>query len=189
MSTFEAVKSRPGHQSLPPHALFDLSRQPLAVEPPNPHTSHAPDHVHRSSAELDAHVKHKARANPQPAGAHLQKRATYDPRYLAQSEKPPQPNPLSWSSEYVLHPAIAAYQQAHPRRALVNFGPYILLQTLGEGEFGKVKLGIHKDYGEEVAVKLIRRGSVDNHLRLSKVEREIEVLKVCIDLAQSYAMC
>ncbi len=80
--------------------------------------------------------------------------------------------------EYTLHPSIAAYQTAHPRRALINFGPYILLQTLGEGEFGKVKLGVHQEYGEEVAVKLIRRGSVDNQVRLSKVEREIEVLKV-----------
>src|SRR5579859_6858810 len=30
------------------------------------------------------------------------------------------------------------------------FGPYLLLQTLGEGEFGKVKLGMHFDTGEEV---------------------------------------
>jgi protein-serine/threonine kinase len=82
------------------------------------------------------------------------------------------------SPEYTLHPSIAAYQQSHPRRQLINFGPYILLQTLGEGEFGKVKLGVHREYGEEVAIKLIRRGSVDNAVRLSKVEREIDVLKV-----------
>ena len=72
-----------------------------------------------------------------------------------------------------------AYQQAHPRRQIPRFGPYLLLRTLGEGEFGKVKLGLHSDWGEEVAVKLIRRGSVDNALRMSKVEREIDVLKVC----------
>lgn len=53
-----------------------------------------------------------------------------------------------------------------------------MLQTLGEGEFGKVKLGVHTVWGEEVAVKLIRRVSVDNNLRMSKVGREIEVLKV-----------
>ncbi|KAF9449086.1 Pkinase-domain-containing protein [Macrolepiota fuliginosa MF-IS2] len=66
---------------------------------------------------------------------------------------------------------------AHPRRTIPRFGPYLLLQTLGEGEFGKVKLGIHVQWGEEVAVKLIRRGNVDNAVRLSKVEREIEVLR------------
>lgn len=31
-----------------------------------------------------------------------------------------------------------------------KLGPYNLLQTLGEGEFGKVKLGIHSKTGEEV---------------------------------------
>ncbi|KAH7089316.1 Pkinase-domain-containing protein [Auriculariales sp. MPI-PUGE-AT-0066] len=76
------------------------------------------------------------------------------------------------------HPAAVAFQAAHPRRTIPRFGPYLLLQTIGEGEFGKVKLGLHQDYGEEVAVKLIRRGSVDNNVRMSKVEREIDVLKV-----------
>lgn len=74
-------------------------------------------------------------------------------------------------------PAAVAYAAAHPRRQIPKFGPYLLLQTLGEGEFGKVKLGLHMEYGEEVAVKLIRRGSVDNAVRFSKIEREIEVLR------------
>ncbi|KAJ3843034.1 CAMK/CAMKL/Kin4 protein kinase [Lentinula raphanica] len=75
------------------------------------------------------------------------------------------------------HPAAVAYASAHPRRTIPKFGPYLLLQTLGEGEFGKVKLGLHSTWGEEVAVKLIRRGNVDSALRMSKVEREIEVLR------------
>jgi hypothetical protein len=108
--------------------------------------------------------------------ANSRKRATYGgpPTHRTNTT----PSPPTMTPEYTLHPSIAAYQTAHPRRALINFGPYILLQTLGEGEFGKVKLGVHQEYGEEVAVKLIRRGSVDNQVRLSKVEREIEVLKV-----------
>lgn len=76
------------------------------------------------------------------------------------------------------HPAALAYASAHPRRTIPKFGPYLLLQTLGEGEFGKVKLGLHSTWGEEVAVKLIRRGNVDSAVRMSKVEREIEVLRV-----------
>ncbi|KAJ7468708.1 CAMK/CAMKL/Kin4 protein kinase [Mycena latifolia] len=75
------------------------------------------------------------------------------------------------------HPAAVAYAAAHPRRTIPKFGPYLLLQTLGEGEFGKVKLGLHSQWGEEVAVKLIRRGNVDSAVRMSKVEREIEVLR------------
>lgn len=46
------------------------------------------------------------------------------------------------------------YQLYHyhppPGRKPTVFGPYLLLQTLGEGEFGKVKLGIHIDSGQEV---------------------------------------
>ncbi|KAJ2925397.1 hypothetical protein H1R20_g11678, partial [Candolleomyces eurysporus] len=50
-----------------------------------------------------------------------------------------------------------------------------MLQTLGEGEFGRVKLGLHSQWGEEVAIKLIRRGNSTTDM--SKVEREIEVLR------------
>ncbi|PWN45792.1 Pkinase-domain-containing protein [Ceraceosorus guamensis] len=89
----------------------------------------------------------------------------------------------------VTSPAALSYFAAHPRRQQVHFGAYLLLQTLGEGEFGKVKLGVHKEWGEEVAVKLIKRdkiGSPDGQLningpkdpaKMSKVEREIQVLK------------
>lgn len=36
-----------------------------------------------------------------------------------------------------------------------KLGPYNLLQTLGEGEFGKVKLGIHSETGQEVHFNFI----------------------------------
>jgi hypothetical protein len=116
---------------------------------------------------------------PANGSALLSKRATYDPRIISPLHSSSGSASLS-SSDYNIHPSIAAYQIAHPRRGLINFGPYVLLQTLGEGEFGKVKLGVHKDYGEEVAVKLIRRGSVESSTRLTKVEREIDVLKVSL---------
>ena len=86
----------------------------------------------------------------------------------------------SLTTDVYSHPAAVAYTAAHPRRTIPKFGPYLLLQTLGEGEFGKVKLGLHNRWGEEVAVKLIRRGNVDGTVRMSKVEREIEVLKVLV---------
>jgi len=59
----------------------------------------------------------------------------------------------------------------------------LLLQTLGEGEFGKVKLGLHTSWAEEVAVKLIKRHNIDSPVRMSKVEREIEVLRVGLVLS------
>lgn len=84
----------------------------------------------------------------------------------------------------VTSPTALSYFAAHPRRPQVYFGDYLLLQTLGEGEFGKVKLGVHRTWGEETAVKLIKREKVvaaeehDELNKMSKVEREIQVLKV-----------
>lgn len=89
-----------------------------------------------------------------------------------------EPEPQPTYRDVYSHPAALEYAAAHPRRTIPKFGPYLLLQTLGEGEFGKVKLGLHMQWGEEVAVKLIRRGNIDSSIRMSKVEREIEVLRV-----------
>lgn len=41
-------------------------------------------------------------------------------------------------------------QSYHGRRHNM-FGPYVMLQTLGEGEFGKVKLAIHAETGQEAS--------------------------------------
>lgn len=75
------------------------------------------------------------------------------------------------------HPAVVAYAAAHPRRTIPKFGPYLLLRTLSDDEFGKVKLGLHGQWGMQVAVKLSRRG--DTNVSMSKIEREIEILRVC----------
>lgn len=64
------------------------------------------------------------------------------------------------------------------KRREIQFGEYILGQTLGEGEFGKVKLGWKKDGSSQVAIKLIRRESVAiNPTRLPKIYREISILR------------
>jgi hypothetical protein len=99
---------------------------------------------------------------------------------VVQSSSQPaeQPSTTNGYPDVYSHPAALAYAAAHPRRQIPKFGPYLLLQTLGEGEFGKVKLGLHCQWGEEVAVKLIRRGNVGDSVRMGKVEREIEVLRV-----------
>jgi protein-serine/threonine kinase len=67
-------------------------------------------------------------------------------------------------------------QPAH--RKEVKFGDYILGQTLGEGEFGKVKMGWKKDSSVQVAIKLIRKESLQsNSSRLPKIYREIGILR------------
>ncbi|RHZ87849.1 hypothetical protein Glove_29g2 [Diversispora epigaea] len=55
------------------------------------------------------------------------------------------------------------------------FGSYLLTRTLGEGACGKVKLGKHIESGEEVAVKLIRKGLGSSKLTI--IQREIDILK------------
>ena len=60
----------------------------------------------------------------------------------------------------------------------VKFGDYILGQTLGEGEFGKVKMGWRKDSTVQVAIKLIKKESLaGNATRLPKIYREIAILR------------
>jgi protein-serine/threonine kinase len=64
------------------------------------------------------------------------------------------------------------------RRKDVKFGDYILGQTLGEGEFGKVKMGWKRDGSAEVAIKLIRKETLgSNPSRLPKIYREIKILE------------
>ncbi|KAJ6544026.1 kinase-like domain-containing protein, partial [Mycena capillaripes] len=91
------------------------------------------------------------------------------PAHQAPDTEVPLPDVLS-------HPAVIAYSANHPNRPLPKFGAYYMLQTLGEGEFAKVKLGIHIKYGEEAAVKLIRREAVANEEKMAKIAREIEIL-------------
>lgn len=55
---------------------------------------------------------------------------------------------------------------------------YEIKQKLGNGKFGVVKLGIHKETGRKVAIKTINK----NNMSLEDqglVKTEIEILKVC----------
>ncbi|TVY60895.1 Fatty acyl-CoA synthetase and RNA processing-associated kinase [Lachnellula suecica] len=71
---------------------------------------------------------------------------------------------------------------ASKREKNSKFGDYFLGATLGEGEFGKVKMGWKQEGGvqarEFVAVKLIRRDNFNsNPTRLAKVHREVQILQ------------
>ncbi|KAF2751614.1 Pkinase-domain-containing protein [Sporormia fimetaria CBS 119925] len=70
-------------------------------------------------------------------------------------------------------------RQEHPKsERRSKFGNYILGQTLGEGEFGKVKMGWKKDSSVEVAIKLIKRETLGNNQnRIQKIYREIHILR------------
>lgn len=69
------------------------------------------------------------------------------------------------------------YSASASRRKDTKFGEYMLGQTLGEGEFGRVKLGWKRDGSVQVAIKLIRRENLStNPSRLPKIYREIRIL-------------
>lgn len=55
---------------------------------------------------------------------------------------------------------------------------YDLGIELGEGKFGLVRLGIHKKTEEKVAIKIIKKSSMDNK-DLELVRSEIDIMKLC----------
>lgn len=57
-------------------------------------------------------------------------------------------------------------------------GHYKIGRTIGEGTFGKVKLGVDATTGEKVAVKILEKKCILNKADIARVEREIAFLKV-----------
>jgi len=55
-----------------------------------------------------------------------------------------------------------------------KLGPYIIKETLGEGGFSKVKLGVHEKSGEKVALKILKN-KLTKTVR-KQVEREINAM-------------
>jgi hypothetical protein len=66
---------------------------------------------------------------------------------------PPQQRAFSVSEVPVYeqnhHRSTQRHSSYHGKRHTM-FGPYVMLHTLGEGEFGKVKLAVHSETGQEV---------------------------------------
>lgn len=60
---------------------------------------------------------------------------------------------------------------------LAYVGPYRLDKTLGKGQTGLVKLGVHCVTGQKVAIKIINRSKLSESV-LQKVEREIAIMKL-----------
>mmetsp|Transcript_2332 Transcript_2332/g.3262 ORF Transcript_2332/g.3262 Transcript_2332/m.3262 type:complete len:691 (+) Transcript_2332:361-2433(+) len=56
-------------------------------------------------------------------------------------------------------------------------GEYILGKTVGEGTFGKVKLGTQVITGEKVAIKVLEKSKIVDLADVRRVTREIKILK------------
>ncbi|XP_063798879.1 serine/threonine-protein kinase BRSK1 isoform X3 [Pseudophryne corroboree] len=70
----------------------------------------------------------------------------------------------------IIHP----YQQQQHAQYV---GPYRLEKTLGKGQTGLVKLGVHCITAQKVAIKIVNREKLSESV-LMKVEREIAILKL-----------
>ena len=57
-------------------------------------------------------------------------------------------------------------------------GSYLLSQTIGEGTFGKVKIGTKHTTGQKVAVKILEKEKIREVADVERVAREIFILKL-----------
>ncbi|KAF5680929.1 CAMK CAMKL KIN4 kinase [Fusarium heterosporum] len=70
------------------------------------------------------------------------------------------------------------HDHSRSHKGNTKFGDFILGNTIGEGEFGKVKLGWKQDSSVQVAIKLIKRDTVgSNPSRFAKIYREVAILR------------
>ena len=59
-----------------------------------------------------------------------------------------------------------------------TIGNYTLTKSIGEGTFGKVKLGIHSLTNEKVAIKILEKDRITEIADVERVAREIHILKL-----------
>ena len=51
-------------------------------------------------------------------------------------------------------------------------------ENIGEGTFGKVKLGVHMHTGQRVAIKTLQKEKIVEQADIERVTREICILKI-----------
>ncbi|KAF1800640.1 hypothetical protein FB192DRAFT_1473040 [Mucor lusitanicus] len=67
-------------------------------------------------------------------------------------------------------------QQQKPKKCI---GDYVVGKTLGKGASGRVKLGVHRHTGEQVAIKIISKAHLAANPAIEKaVRREIAIMKL-----------
>ena len=58
-----------------------------------------------------------------------------------------------------------------------TIGSYVLGKSIGEGTFGKVKVGKHIHTGEKVAIKILDKAKMIEAEDIKRVQKEIAILK------------
>ncbi|PHH68530.1 hypothetical protein CDD80_7444 [Ophiocordyceps camponoti-rufipedis] len=110
--------------------------------------------------------------------------ALFDPRNNRASYHGPSthdmaaPSPSVAAADEQRRGGRSRHDHSRGHKGTSKFGDFILGNTIGEGEFGKVKLGWKQDSSVQVAIKLIKRDTVGgNPSRLSKIRREVTILR------------
>ncbi|OAJ43589.1 hypothetical protein BDEG_26934 [Batrachochytrium dendrobatidis JEL423] len=60
----------------------------------------------------------------------------------------------------------------------ITVGNYRLEKTIGQGTYGKVRLGVHTLTDEKVAVKVIEKSQIQSGKQVARLQREIRFLKL-----------
>ncbi|XP_044719894.1 kinase [Hirsutella rhossiliensis] len=156
----------------------------------NPHSAHDSAVRPTSSRAAEVSMPVRSAAKPREATEGLsamvpsieglngrEARASY---HAASAQDDAAPPPVVSPSETPDERRATRSRHDHSRshKGTSKFGDFILGNTIGEGEFGKVKLGWKQDSSVQVAIKLIKRDTVGgNPSRLSKIKREVTILR------------
>ena len=91
--------------------------------------------------------------------------------------------PVKDTSDEELQALIQTITSLHLKRLEQPFSScdfYTMSKTLGEGAYGKVKLGVHRITGEKVAVKTFEKSKLTEVQAQKRVAREVRILKALI---------
>ncbi|KAJ0161386.1 Fatty acyl-CoA synthetase and RNA processing-associated kinase 1 [Colletotrichum tanaceti] len=181
-----ASRSRRSHQQMAPDSPRRSTgnrpgSQPTVIPVRSyapPQTSVSPKQPSREASEV---LNRMVVSQPEVDVAREKERlAEAQPTRVGSSHDDAAPPPVVGMSEHDdgRRGGRSRHDHSGKREKVVRFGDYILGNTIGEGEFGKVKLGWKNDGGVQVAIKLIKRDSVGNNpSRLAKIYREIAILR------------
>ncbi|KAJ3146900.1 hypothetical protein HDU89_005930 [Geranomyces variabilis] len=114
---------------------------------------------------------------PTSSGAGTRSQQPQQQQQQQQSQSSPQRHQSSSPNPASSQGASGRSGSGNSKRPHGLFGPYKLSRTLGEGEFGKVKLATHTETGKQVAIKLIKKENIEQPSRRAKLMREISLLQ------------
>ena len=144
--------------------------------PPPPRPSDGAHHAHSQSEPIPVHPASssspasKRQAQPQHSSQHPQQH--HSGRHHA-----PHGHPSSREQRHRENTDLAPPRPSGGA-GQQRFGHYVIIKTLGEGSFGKVKLAVHQNTGQKVALKIISRRKLINKDMAGRVEREIQYLQL-----------